>query len=133
MGLRSTPEDAVIAFVAAHSIGLGLLMLFLPGTMLRLTGWTADNTLFFPAQSGIFLLILGGACLAGAWHRPFAWFLVASKAAATVLLSVVLLVMDVPTILNLALVGDALMGIAVLIVLLIERQAVYTATTSGLA
>ncbi|MBI5155392.1 hypothetical protein HZA57_09160, partial [Candidatus Poribacteria bacterium] len=50
-----------VALVAAHSIVLGTAMLLFPRWVLALSGWRYDGPVFFPSQSGIFLLILAGA------------------------------------------------------------------------
>ena len=109
-------EVAVICAVALHSFVLGTIMLVNPTGALRFAGWEYEGPRFFPAQSGIFLLILGGAYLAGAWKRPFAWFLVASKAAAVIFLVGEALLGGAPRICLLAALGDAAMGAAVAIV-----------------
>jgi hypothetical protein len=79
-----------------------------------MAGWEYDGPTFFPAQSGVFLLILGGSYLAAIWHRPFAWLLVASKAAAVVFLLAEYALGNGPTMLLLpAAALDGLMGLAV--------------------
>lgn len=108
-------EVFVISMVALHSLVLGMAMLVAPIRTLGLAGWQYDGSAFFPAQSGLFLLLLGGAYLAGVRFRPFAWFLVVSKGTAVLfLVAEVFLLQDRPILLLAALL-DALMGTAVAI------------------
>ncbi|HUT24826.1 MAG TPA: hypothetical protein VM492_10825 [Sumerlaeia bacterium] len=106
-------EKMVIAAVALHSLMLGAAMLFWPAWTLDVVGWEHDASLFFPAQSGVFLLILGGAYMAGVWHRPFAWLLIASKATAVVFLVAEYVLAQRLPLLLLAALFDGLMGAAV--------------------
>ena len=107
------PDQFIIGAVALHSIILGAAMLFQPTRMLGLVGWEYEGSVFFPAQSGIFLLILGGAYVAAIWHQPFVWLLVASKATALVFLFAEYLAGNAPPIILLQAVLDGFMGIAV--------------------
>jgi hypothetical protein len=77
---------AVLTLAGLHSLVLGTAMLFSPRIVLGQLGWNSTASEFFPAQSGLFLVILGGVYLAALAHRPFAWVLVGSKAAAVVFL-----------------------------------------------
>jgi hypothetical protein len=106
-------DRLLIAAVGLHSLVLGTALLVHPAWILGMAGWQYDGPLFFPAQSGIFLLILGGAYLAGIRHRPFAWLLVASKAAAVTFLLVEYALGNGPVLLLPAAVFDGLMGLAV--------------------
>lgn len=106
-------KKLIIAAIALHSLALGVLMLALPGLTLRLSGWDYDGPAFFPAQSGIFLVILGGAYVAALWRPSFVWFLVGSKAAAVVFLVIEYLIGAAPAVALLAALFDGLMGLAV--------------------
>jgi hypothetical protein len=106
-------ERLVIAAVALHSLVLGTALLARPARTLQLVGWQYEGPSFFPAQSGLFLLILGGAYLAAIWHRQFAWFLVGSKAAAFVFLLAEYATGNGPVMLLPAALLDGLMGLAV--------------------
>ncbi|MHC4508392.1 MAG: hypothetical protein ACYTAO_05450 [Planctomycetota bacterium] len=61
-------------------------MLFQPARTLRLFGWDYQSTMFFPAQSGVFLILSAGAYLTAIWYRGFVWFIVVAKTAAVVFL-----------------------------------------------
>lgn len=106
----------VIAAVAAHSLVLGAVMLIAPAWMLKMTGWQYEGPSFFPAQSGLFLMILGGGYAAALWSQPFAWFLVASKAAAIVFLVAEYVCGNGPLTLLPVAAFDGLMGLAVALV-----------------
>ena len=103
----------IIAGVACHSLALGFAMLLWPAQTLDLLGWEYAGPAFFSRQSGIFLLILGGAYVVAIWNRRFAWFLVASKAAATVFLIAEHQLDSAPGIVLLVAFFDGLMGLAV--------------------
>ena len=108
-------EIAAILLVAGHSVILGAAMLFwLVGT-LDLFGWDYQGPMFFPAQSGVFLMLLGGIFLAAIGHRKLIWFIIASKSTAVVFLvsQYFLLSPAAPATILLAAVCDGLMGAAI--------------------
>jgi hypothetical protein len=114
----------VIGAVALHSLTLGGLLLFMPVAILHRLGWPYEGSIFFPAQSGVFLLILGAAYVGAVRHRAFAWLLVGSKAAAVAfLLAHAWLGTAPPGLLLLAALADSLMGAAVAVVLVAGRRA----------
>jgi hypothetical protein len=104
-----------LVLIALHSFILGGAMLFWSTSTMRLFGWEYTGPLFYPAQTGVFLVLLAGAYLAGLWYRPFAWFLVITKAVAVVFLltEFYIVELDPPRTLLAAALGDGLMGIAV--------------------
>ncbi len=106
-------QKLIIAAVALHSLILGTAVLARPAWTLQLAGWQYEGPSFFPAQSGLFLLILGGAYPAAIWRPAFAWFLVASKAAAVVFLLAEYAFGGGPAMLLPAALFDGLMGLAV--------------------
>ena len=104
-----------IILVALHSLILGSAMLFWPLTTMKFFGWEYEGPVFYPAQTGVFLVLLAGAYLAGLWYRPFAWFLVITKAVAVVFLLTEFYIVenDPPRTLLVAAFFDGLMGITV--------------------
>ncbi len=120
---RRWVEVFVISAVALHSFALGFAMLVRPAWTLALLGWDYEGPLFFPAQSGIFLLILGGAYLTAIWRRPFAWFLVASKAAAVAFLVSEWGLGGGPSMVLVAAFFDGLMGTGVAVAVLLASRA----------
>ena len=113
-------KKLLICAIALHSFVLGTALLVNPKWVLGLSGWNYNGPSFFPAQSGIFLLILAGAYLAGLWYRAFAWFLVASKATAVVFLIAEYIIGAAPRLVLLAAFFDGLMGVVVAIALIWE-------------
>jgi hypothetical protein len=111
--------------VAVHSIVLGIAMMVAPVWTVGIVGWRVDGLateLFFMAQAGVFLVILGGAYAMGVVYRPFAWLLVASKAAALAFLLVSAALLPVPPAIVLAGVGDGLFGAMVALLLMAETR-----------
>lgn len=111
-------------------------MLVMPLWALDLVGWGYEGPRFFPAQAGVFLLLLGCGYFIGIWLRPFAWFLVGSKATAVVFLLSESLYNDIPARLLLsAALLDGLMGAGVAGVLWLslraESPSPATAATEG--
>jgi hypothetical protein len=118
---RRLIEQIIIGAVAMHSLILGTFLLLWPIEFLGWIGWQYEGSIFFPSQSGVYLLILGAAYLAGIQYRPFAWFLVASKAIAVIFLIGHYSLESSPghMLLHAALL-DGLMGLAVATVLIVN-------------
>ena len=114
-------ERFLISAVALHSCGMGIAMLFMPVQTLKMIGWNYEGPLFFPSQSGIFLLILGGAYITGIWYKPFAWFLVASKFFAVLFLSTSIILDTAPDVILFPSILDGAMGLLVATVLICNR------------
>ena len=111
-------EIVTIILVAGHSMIFGAAMLFWPAGTLDLFGWDYQGPMFFPAQSGVFLMLLGGVFLTAVHHRKFAWFIIASKITAVVFLlsQQFLLSPAAPAVILLAAAGDGIMGTAVAVI-----------------
>lgn len=77
---------AVLVAASLHSIVLGLVMLLAPHWFLNLMEWPHEGGLFFPSQSGIFLIILGLGYLASVKYVQFYYFTLMSKALAVAFL-----------------------------------------------
>ncbi|MDP6636229.1 MAG: hypothetical protein QGG42_15120 [Phycisphaerae bacterium] len=113
----------VVALVALHSFALGTAMLFWPTWTLRTFGWPYDGPTFFPSQSGVLLLLLGISYVGGIYHLPFVFFLVVSKACAVAFLVTQYLVNEEQGLILESAAGDAIMGIAVTVALVMEYRA----------
>ena len=102
----------LILLIALHSLILSAAMLFQPVFTLQLFGWDYQGPTFFPAQTGIFLVLLGSAYLTAIWHRGFIWFIIASKTIAVVFLLSQYFLLDHATLQTVivAAVFDGLMG-----------------------
>jgi len=106
-------------------------MLFCPTWTLNVFGWPYDGPTFFPAQSGIFLLLLGISYMGGIYHIQFAFFLVGSKVCAVAFLLVQHFVNAEQGLLLQAAAGDAIMGAAVAAALVWEYRSRREATCRG--
>jgi hypothetical protein len=103
----------VLALVALHSVVLGVTMLVWPLEVLSAFGWDFVETRFYPAQSGLFLLILGIVYAAAIRVRAYVPIVVLSKAFAVTFLVAEAWRGSCPTIVYLTAVVDAVMGILV--------------------
>jgi hypothetical protein len=110
---RQMALRAVVLAVAAHSIGLGLSLLFFPVWALRLVGWHYAGAVFWPSQAGLFLVILGAAYAWAVRLRPLVWLVIGSKACAVLFLGASIAWLGVPRIAALLGSADGLMGLAV--------------------
>ena len=112
-----------LALVAAHSILLGVLMLFWPLEFLGRFGWEYADSRFFPAQSGLFLLLLGIVYAVAIRERALVGLVVLSKAAAFVFLVSEVARGSGPVLLLLTAVIDGVMGAGVALLWWRERSA----------
>lgn len=88
-------------------------MLLFPAEMLRFSGFAPHDILFFPSQSGIFLVILGVSYLWAIRERSYVKIVILSKAAAVCFLLVHILTSALPPLVVAAAFGDAGMLIIV--------------------
>jgi len=102
--------SAVVLAVAAHSIMLGISLLFCPVWALRLVGWEYAGPVFWPSQAGLFLIVLGVAYAAAIRVRPLVWLVIGSKASAFVFLAASTVWLDAPRVVAVLGCGDGLMG-----------------------
>ena len=109
-------EKTIIFLIALHSFILGAAMLFQPARTLELFNWNYQGSMFFPAQSGIFLLLAAGVYLAAIWHRRLIWFITASKCSAVLFLITEYFIIgpDAPATILAAALFDGFMGAAVI-------------------
>lgn len=57
-------ERVLVALIAVHSVGVGLVLLIVPGFALELGGWDTQPSLFFVRQAGVFHLVVAFGYLA---------------------------------------------------------------------
>jgi hypothetical protein len=116
-------EAMAVALVAAHSLGIGLVLLFATDWGVRLGGFGAVTPLFFARQAGAFhLVVAAGYTLEYLDHRGVS-FLLATKAIAVAFLCVVTVASDVPWPVPLSAAGDATMGVGVALLHRAARRA----------
>ncbi|MCM2257203.1 MAG: hypothetical protein NDJ94_16270 [Vicinamibacteria bacterium] len=114
----------VILLVGLHSCALGVGMLTMPRLLLAILGFPESPSVFFPSQSGIFLIICGVFYLAALREPSYVWTIVVSKALAVLFLAGHLVFGGAPPLLWLALAGDFTMGAVVLFLAWSHREAV---------
>jgi hypothetical protein len=107
------PLQTLILLVGIHSSVLGAAILCAPRLVLGTFGFPTAGSMFFPSQSGIFLLIMGLCYLRSLVEPAFVWAILLSKSLAVVFLLVHLLWSSVPPIIWVAAAGDAGMLVAV--------------------
>lgn len=84
-------ERVLVALIAAHSVGVGLILLAAPAFALRFGGWDAQPTLFFLRQAGVFHFVVAfGYLTEHLRHRGIALLLFAKLSAFVFLLGATL-------------------------------------------
>ena len=109
--------------IAAHSVALGVAMLSFPMWTLKVVGWEYSGEIFWPSQSGLFLIILGIAYAFALRHRRMVWLIIGSKASAIVFLLAHVIWLDAPRMVIILGVLDGAMGLSTLLLFLYERSA----------
>lgn len=99
----------LIGLIGIHSCVVGILMLFAPSFMLRTFGFSEAVPIFFPSQSGIFLLILGFCYLRALAEPVLVKVILISKAFAVVFLFMHAAYLSAPPIIWAMFAGDATM------------------------
>ena len=112
-----------IIVVAGHSLILGTALLFAPGEVLAFVQWPPVDDLFFVSQAGIFLVILGFAYLAALWHKVLVWLIVGSKLGAVLFLFGQSFFVEARFHLIIGGIGDAGLGLLVLVAVMVESRA----------
>ena len=116
------PLAPVLALVALHSVVLGLVMLIWPLDVLSFIGWDFQESRFYPAQSGLFLIILGLIYAAAIRQRAYVGIVVLSKACAVIFLVVEAWRGSCPPIVYLTAALDAALGAVVAMAWWQERR-----------
>lgn len=111
----------LIAFIGVHSCALGVLMLFAPHFMVHVFGFSQAASVFFPSQSGIFLLILGTCYLLALREPALVKVILISKAFAVVFLFAHAAFLSAPSSIWAAAAGDMAM-LAALSAALFKRR-----------
>lgn len=121
-------EVILISLIGIHSLILGTAMLFQPTSTLQFFGWNYQGPMFFPSQTGIFLVLFGVLFIAIIKHRNLTWFIVVVKSFAVLFLLSQYLILgpSAPFTVLMAAVADGLMGVSVTILIIsqvvINRQ-----------
>ena len=111
----------LIAVIGIHSSLLGIIMLSAPQFMLRTFGFSETVPIFFPSQSGVFLLILGVCYLLALREPAYVKVILISKAFAVVFLFVHATFLSAPPIIWAMFAGDGAMLFALSAALIRRR------------
>ena len=112
---KHTLLSLLILLIGLHSCMLGLVMLVAPQLIMNVFGMSIPESLFFPSQSGIFLIILSGCYLYALKDPGYIKVIIFSKSLAVIFLVVEVAVLNAPTIIWAAAAGDFSMLVAVVI------------------
>ena len=113
-------ENLIVLLIGLHSLILGLAMAFQPMRTLQLFGWDYKGPMFFPTQTGVFLVLFGILFFAFLKYRNLIWFIVVIKGTAVLFLvsQKFILGSDVPCTVLIAAIFDGLMGALVATILI---------------
>lgn len=102
-------ETWLISLIAAHSLAVGLALLFLTRWGVAFGGWQGLNLPFFARQAGVFHIVVAiGYLLAYLRYRDVT-FLLTTKIIAVLFLVSMMLIEPVPWAMPLSALGDGLM------------------------
>ena len=116
----------ILWFCAVHSFFAGLGLIFMPASAMSFFGFTAYVEGFFPAQGGIFHIVMSIAYAMAATDlrrfRELILFAIIAKFTATAFLLVYFLAIDSIWIVFVSGIGDGLMGLAILLAYRANRR-----------
>ena len=109
--------STVLGLVAIHSLVMGLTLIAQPTVLMEFAGFSPDCDYFFPAQGGVFHLLMFGVYVMGAIHiEKYHYFIVFSifvKAVATFFLTIFSFTVEFKWIVFLSGVADCVMGLMI--------------------
>ena len=124
--------STVLWLVALHSITIGLALIAQPTLLMKLLGFSPECEQFFPAQGGVFHVLMAVAYVMGAINiKKYHYLIVFSiivKAVATLFLMVYCFTVEFKWIVLLSGIGDGVMG---LIIFLALENYLHLKTTYG--
>jgi hypothetical protein len=124
--------SAVLWVVAAHSILMGMALISQPATLMEWSGFKSGYERFFPAQGGVFHLLMAVAYWLGATNSQKYHFLIVFsvivKAVATLFLLIYCFAVEFKWILLVSGISDGVMGAAIFVAL---RRYIYFQTING--
>ncbi len=112
MNRRPALLRTLVLLIAAHSWGVGLFLILVPGPITRFAGWADVHPLFFPVQAGVFHLVLATGYVMEYFRHGTIQLLLVAKATAFVFLILATLIADVPWVIPFSGLADGLMGLA---------------------
>ena len=109
--------STVLVLVAIHTLAFGLTLIAQPAVLMEFAGFNPDCDHFFPAQGGVFHLLMFVVYLTGATHiEKYYHFIVFSifvKAAATLFLMIYCFTAEFKWVIFLSGIGDGVMGLMI--------------------
>ena len=112
--------STVLGLVAIHSLGMGLILIAQPAVLMDFAGFNPDCDHFFPAQGGVFHLLMFVVYLMGATHiekyHLFIVFSIFVKAVATFFLMMYCFIAEFKWVIFLSGIGDGVMGLMIFLV-----------------
>jgi hypothetical protein len=113
--------STVLGLVAIHSLAMGLTLIAQPAVLMAFAGFSPDYEHFFPAQGGVFHLLMFVVYLMGATHiEKYYYFIVFSifvKAVATFFLTIYCFAAEFKWIVFLSGIADGVMGLMIFLTL----------------
>ncbi|MDH3345193.1 MAG: hypothetical protein OEL58_08150 [Desulfobacteraceae bacterium] len=113
--------STVLWLVALHSIAIGLVLIAQPALLMKLSGFSPECERFFPAQGGVFHILMAVAYVMGATNiKKYHYLIVFSiivKAVATLFLMVYCFTIEFKWIVLLSGIGDGIMGLIIFLAL----------------
>jgi len=107
----------VLVLVAIHTLAFGLILIAQPAVLMEFAGFNPDCDHFFPAQGGVFHLLMSVVYLMGATHiekyHHFIVFSIFVKAVATFFLMMYCFAAEFKWIVFLSGIGDGVMGLMI--------------------
>jgi len=107
----------VLVLVAIHTFAFGLTLIAQPAVLMEFAGFNPDCDHFFPAQGGVFHLLMSVVYLMGATHiekyHHFIVFSIFVKAVATFFLMMYCFAAEFKWIVFLSGIGDGVMGLMI--------------------
>jgi hypothetical protein len=103
-------ERALVVLIAAHSVGVGLALLFLTEWGAALGGFGEVRPLFFARQAGAFHVVVAAGYLIECFRYGGVTFLLTTKSIAVAFLATVWLLGGAPWVIPVSALGDGLMA-----------------------
>lgn len=112
--------STVLVLVAIHSLAFGLTLIAQPAVLMEFAGFNPNCDHFFPAQGGVFHLLMFVVYLMGATHiekyHLFIVFSIFVKAVATFFLMMYCFIAEFKWVIFLSGIGDGVMGLMIFLV-----------------
>ena len=113
--------STVLWLVALHSIVMGLALIAQPALLMKLSGFSSECERFFPAQGGVFHILMAVAYIMGATNIEKYYYLtvfsIIVKGLATLFLMIYCFAVEFKWIVLLSGIGDGVMGLMIFLAL----------------